>query len=885
MVGWALRAGGSAARAGLATATRSGLLLRPAVAPVAAPRLSRASVAAHEGAAAAAGGALRQRLLCSSAPARSTAAAEAAKAAEPPPAAAASPGGHSDEAAAAADVATGEAGAAAAVPAGGDADGAAAPASSSSSSSSTTAAGTGTGTSVSLGAEFISRPNGRPLGRSPGLVSVSSSVADAALLDGGHVSSEAIQLERELGKLLADSRFHNLVGKMCNVIRDGSVTPTRRTFIMAMSAATRISWASAAISIFEAGRGAGVALGLRDYNALLRTLARVGAVDRMRAVIDEMWSVGGGSAPDTRSYDHLVTALAVSRVHTVKDALDVTDEMRSKGVMPSVGTYERFVAACVAANKIRMATATLAAMDAQGVAANARTYAVVLAAASNANMSEDVAKLLPLALASLDPYAKYLRHGPAKNPRYQRTPVPSSDTSAGAGTNDGADAPPSGEARPTLALKPRLEVSILIAAMAASARTNHAGLANKVWALARSPVYADWTPPAPVVQALLSARAGNGDIPAAFDAVDEMMALGYDPNAVRCRALINALSQSPQQLDDAWYLLLARKAAAAGEGASSETTGDATNGDMSAGAAAAANDATEETPAADADDDTDETPAADARDASADDESTSVDDATDSPSVVDATADADMAADAPSPAPSSIGTGILGGPDVPSAPTVAHLNILLRACSLAGDAVRAQQTFDSAEAELGVVPDAFSYVALARAQLADRDMAASLATLDTLATASDTIPRASEAADEAMTQRVLLLKLDDRLDDAIATLRESVDATVAALAAVDADGADGAGAEAAAAAATVRHASSLPFKFLARRARQLNDDAAEAEVLRLAAVAGFEPADVMAYIDRRPRPRGGGGGRGRGGGHRFQGGGGEERHQGGGGYH
>ena len=103
----------------------------------------------------------------------------------------------------------------------------------------------------------------------------------------------------------------------------------------------------------------------------------------------EMWAAGGSVAPDTHSYDQLVTALAVSRAHTVKDALDVTDEMRSRGVMPSVGTYERFVAACVAANKVRMATATLSAMDDQGVAANARTYAVVLSAAAAANVQSD----------------------------------------------------------------------------------------------------------------------------------------------------------------------------------------------------------------------------------------------------------------------------------------------------------------------------------------------------------------------------------------------------------------------------------------------------------------------------------------------------------------
>lgn len=864
MVGWALRAGGCAARAGLATAARSGLLLRPAAAPVAAPRLSRASVVAHDAPpAAAAGAALRRRLLCSSAPTLSTAAAEVAGS----PPVAASSGGLSDGAAAA-DAAAGEADAPVAVPAaGGEADVAAAPAS----SSSTVAVDAGAGTSVGLGAEFISRPLGRPLEGSPSLVSVASSISDAALLDGPRAPAEAMRLEREIGKLMTESRLHQVVAAMLDAIRIGAVAPTRRTFILALSAANRISWASAAISIHEASRKAGVALGLQDYNSLLRTLSRVGAVDRMRAVIDEMWTVGDGAAPDTRSYDQLVTALAVSRAHTVKDALSVTDEMRAKGVMPSVGTYERFVAACVAANKVRMATATLAAMNDQGVAANVRTYAVVLAAAANANLSDDVAKLLPLTLAALEPYGEYLRQGPATTPRYRMASARSSDAKAGAGPDDGADASPSGEANTaSLLLKPRLEVAVLVAAMAAAARTDHAALANQVWQLSRSPAYADWTPPVTMVQALMGARAGAGDIAAAFDAVDEMEALGYDPNAVRCRRLINTLSRSPQSLDDAWYLLLARKAAAAGEGASPGTTADAADDDVAEGAAADTDEATEQTPATNA------------NDTATDDGSTSVDDATDSPSVVDATDETDAAPDASPSPPASVGTGIVGGSGVPSAPTVAHLNVLLRACALAGDAVRAKQTLDAAEAELGVVPDAFSYISLSRAQLGDRDMEASLATLDSLAAAGDSIPRAADAADEALTQRVLLLKLSDRLDDAVVALRESVDATIAALAAVDADGADGADnvdGGAAAAAAVVRHASSLPFKFLARRARQVNDSAAEAEVLRLAAVAGFDPADLSAYMERQPRTRPGGAGRGRGGGESYRGGGGYRRRE------
>lgn len=865
MVGWVFRAGGSAARAGLATAARSGLLLRPAVAPVAAPRLSRASVVTHDGPpAAVASAALRQRLLCSSALTRSTAAAEAAES----PLAAASSGSLSDGAAAA-DTAADEADSPAPVPAAVEVDAAAAPLSAASSSS-TAAVDAGAGTSVGLGAEFISRPLGRPLEGSPSLVSVASSISDASLLDGPRAPAEAMRLEREIGKLLTESRLHQVVAAMLDAIRVGAVAPTRRTFIMALSAANRISWASAAISIHEASRGAGVALGLNDYNSLLRTLSRVGAVDRMRAVIDEMWAAGDGAAPDTRSYDQLVTALAVSRAHTVKDALDVTDEMRAKGVMPSVGTYERFVAACVAASKIRMATATLAAMNDQGVAANARTYAVVLAAAANANLSDDVAKLLPLALAALEPYTEYLRQGPATSPRYRKAPVRSSGANAGASVHDGADGSHSGEANTaSFLLNPRLEVAVLVAAIAAAARTDHAALANQVWQLARSPAYADWTPPVPVVQALLGARAGAGEIAAAFDAIDEMQALEYDPNAVRCRRLINTLSRSPQSLDDAWYLLLARKAAASGEGAHPSTTGDV---DIVMAAAADG----------DMDDSTEQTPADNANDPVIDDVSTSVDDAADSPTVVNAVDGAGAAPDATPSPPSAVGTGIVGGSGTPSAPTVAHLNVLLRACALAGDAVRAKQTLDAAEAELGIIPDAFSYIALSRAQLADRNTDASMATLDTLAAAGDTIPRAADAADEALTQRVLLLKLNDRLDDAVATLRESVNATYAALAAVDVDGADGASnvdGGAAAAAAAVRHASSLPFKFLARRARQVGDSAVEAEVLRLAVVAGFDPADLSSYIERQPRARPGGNDRGRGGGEGYRGGGGFRRRE------
>ncbi|GAB0493647.1 hypothetical protein MMPV_004932 [Pyropia vietnamensis] len=860
MVGWALRVGGCAARMGLATAGRSGLLLRPAVAPVASPRLSRASVVTHDGAPTMAAVAdLRQRL-CSSAPTQSTTVAEVAA----PPLAAASSSGIPDGTAApdAADV--NESGTPAAVPAGGEAPGAAAPASS---SSSTTAVRASAGASVGLGAEFVSRLPGRSLEGSSSLVSVASSVSDAALLDGPRATSEAMRLEKEIGKLMTDSRIHQVVSSMVETIRVGAVAPTRRTFIMALSAANRISWATAAVTIFEASRKAGVAFGLQDYNNLLRTLSRVGAVDRMRAVIDDMWAAGEGAAPDTRSYDQLVTALAVSRSHTVKDALDVTDEMRARGVMPSVGTYERFVAACVSANKIRMATATLAAMNNQGVSANARTYAVVLAAAANANLSNEVVKLLPLALAALEPYAAYLRRGPATSPRYRKVPARSSNTNAGAGIGNETDASTSRESSTGIHLrKPRLEVGVLIAAMAAAARTEHVDLANQVWQLIRSATYTDWTPSVSVVQALLNARAGAGDIVAAFDAIDEMVALGHDATAVRCRRLINLLSRSPQTLDDAWYLLLARKAAAASGEVPTAASVDASDGDMAARAAADTEDAIEETPTADA------------NDATTDGESFTADDAADSSSMMDATDNTDADADASPSSLSSVGTGVVGGSGMPSMPTTAHLNVLLRACALAGDSVRAKQTLDAAEEELGVVPDAFSYVALSRAQLSDRNSQASMATLDFIAAAGDTIPRVADAADEALTQRVLLLKLNDRLADAVAVLRESVNATVAALSAVDAGSAEGGDGNsdsesASAAAAAARRASSLPFKFLARRARQVNDSDTEAEVLRLAAVAGFDPADVKSYTERQPRARARRGDWGRGGEDSFRGGG------------
>ncbi|OSX68407.1 hypothetical protein BU14_2854s0001, partial [Porphyra umbilicalis] len=403
-------------------------------------------------------------------------------------------------------------------------------------------AGDPSGPSVGLGAEFISRPPGRELEGSP-LVSVASSIADAALL-GPRPSTAAGRVEREVGQLLSASRIRTAVAVALTAVKDPTVEVTPRTVLLTLGAANRLSWASAATELYAAATAGGVRLGLREYNNTLRTLSRVGAVDRMRAIIEEMWAAGGGSAPDTHSYDQLVTALAVSRAHTVKDALDVTDEMRARGVMPSVGTYERFMAACVAANKVRMATATLSAMDDQGVAANARTYAVVLGAAAAANLTNDLHRLLPAAVAALGPYTAYLRKGPATTARYRRVGA-SAGTAAAPPTTTagGGDAPP---------LTPRIEVAVLLMMLGAAARTNHAPLAEAVWRLARSPTYADWTPPVSALISLLGARAGVRDVAAAFDAVDEMEALGYAPNAVRCRRLIVMLSSSPATLDDAW---------------------------------------------------------------------------------------------------------------------------------------------------------------------------------------------------------------------------------------------------------------------------------------------------------------------------------------------